>query len=106
MALADRRRRPGGRQAFEDDYSDLARPTPSARRPGTPVSTFASDEESQDAAVIAVGSRVKHRKFGSGTIAEVTGSGPSAKVKVDFDDESVGRKTLVVGQANLERGME
>ena len=56
--------------------------------------------------MIAVGSRVKHRKFGSGTIAEVSGSGPSAKVKVDFDDESVGRKTLVVGQANLERGME
>jgi hypothetical protein len=26
------------------------------------------------------------------------------KAKVDFDDETVGRKTLVVAQANLERG--
>ena len=29
-----------------------------------------------------------------------------AKVKVDFDDEEVGRKTLVIAQANLERGEE
>ena len=82
-----------------------------ARRPGSPVSGFggwASDpaDESQDVAAIVVGERVRHRKFGSGTIAELAGSGRDAKVKVDFDDEEVGRKTLVVAQANLERGID
>ena len=59
--------------------------------------------ESQDAPNYVIGARVKHRKFGSGTIAELAGVGRDAKVKVDFDDEAVGRKTLVIAQANLER---
>jgi ATP-dependent DNA helicase UvrD/PcrA len=87
----------------------LSRPSPAARRPGSPVFNFQSsapEDESQDSAVFAVGARVKHRKFGTGTIAELGGSGRDAKVKVDFDDESVGRKTLVIAQANLERGDE
>ena len=76
-----------------------------SRRPGVPVlPTIADEDESQDAAVIAVGARVRHRKFGTGTIAELAGSGRDMKVKVDFDDETIGRKTLVVAQANLERG--
>ncbi|HWJ22415.1 MAG TPA: hypothetical protein VNS52_08695, partial [Gemmatimonadaceae bacterium] len=80
-------------------------PSPSARRPGIPVSREPDPaEESQDAPMYAIGARVKHRMFGSGSIAEISGSGPSAKVRIDFDDESVGRKTLVVGQAKLERG--
>ncbi len=64
------------------------------------------EEESQDAAVIAVGARVRHRKFGGGTIAELTGSGRDLKARIDFDDEEIGRKTLVVAQANLEREWE
>ena len=87
-----------------DDYF----PTSAAsRRPGTPVfRETAPEDESQDAAVIAVGSRVRHRKFGSGTIAEIAGSGRDAKAKIDFDDEEIGRKTLVVAQANLEREID
>ena len=84
-------------------------PSASQRRPGTPVTrvaAFAEAEESQDAAVIAVGSRVKHRKFGSGIIAELAGAGRDLKAKIDFDDETIGRKTLVVAQANLERDIE
>ena len=85
-----------------------------ARRPGQRVSSFrdlggwktAPEDESQDVAAIQVGERVRHRKFGSGTIAEVSGDGRAAKVKVDFDDEAIGRKTLVVAQANLERGID
>jgi DNA helicase-2/ATP-dependent DNA helicase PcrA len=80
------------------------------RRLGTPVAGFgasiAPEDESQDAPVFAIGARVKHRKFGSGTIAELVGAGRDAKVKVDFDDQSIGRKTLVIAQANLERGNE
>ncbi|MFL5576782.1 MAG: ATP-dependent helicase [Gemmatimonadaceae bacterium] len=103
----------GGWGKSSSDWSGGgARPGAAERRPGTPVSRggfaggAAADpaEESQDAALYAVGARVKHRMFGSGTIAELSGSGPSAKVRVDFDDESVGRKTLVVAQARLERG--
>jgi len=74
------------------------------RRAGTPVERFAAaaEDESQELASLAIGSRVKHRKFGSGTIAELNGVGREAKVKIDFDDESIGRKTLVIAQANLE----
>jgi len=91
-----------------DDAFDSPFPQSAARRrPGTPVtreSIYADDENvSQDAPVIEVGARVRHRKFGAGTIAELTGTGRELKAKVDFDDESVGRKTLVVAQANLER---
>jgi DNA helicase-2/ATP-dependent DNA helicase PcrA len=66
--------------------------------------SHAVEDESQDGPVFAIGARVKHRKFGSGTIAELAGTGRDAKVKVDFDDETIGRKTLVIAQANLERG--
>jgi DNA helicase-2/ATP-dependent DNA helicase PcrA len=84
-------------------------PSAAMRRPGTPVTrapSFDEAEASQDAAVIAVGSRVKHRKFGSGVIAELAGAGRDLKAKIDFDDEAIGRKTLVVAQANLERDID
>jgi DNA helicase-2/ATP-dependent DNA helicase PcrA len=89
-------------------YESSISPKPSERRPGRAldVGTFSDEDASQDAPAYFVGGRVKHRKFGSGTIAELAGSGRDAKVKVDFDDESVGRKTLVIAQANLERGDE
>jgi DNA helicase-2/ATP-dependent DNA helicase PcrA len=99
--------RDGGRYSSIDDAFDGFPPSAAARRPGKPVTRapfFPDDENaSQDAPIIAVGERVRHRKFGAGTIAELAGSGRELKVKVDFDDESVGRKTLVVAQANLER---
>ncbi|HYD53777.1 MAG TPA: 3'-5' exonuclease, partial [Gemmatimonadaceae bacterium] len=90
------------------DEDDIFPPSPAMRRPGTPVRRALPDpsEESQDAPILAPGARVKHRKFGSGTIAELSGNGRDAKAKIDFDDETVGRKTLVIAQANLERGDE
>ena len=105
-----RRRGSRERAASGDGFDDIFPPSPATRRPGTPVtrgSPFADDENiSQDAPVIAVGARVRHRKFGAGTIAEFSGSGRESKVKVDFDDDLVGRKTLVVAQANLEREID
>jgi len=95
------------RAAYLDD--DAFPPSAAARRPGTPVSrpaSFDDAEASQDAAVIAVGARVRHRKFGSGVIAELAGAGRDLKAKIDFDDETIGRKTLVVAQANLERDID
>jgi DNA helicase-2/ATP-dependent DNA helicase PcrA len=91
------------------DEEPLFPPSAAARRPGTPVTRapgWDETSESQDAAVIAVGARVRHRKFGSGVIAQLAGSGRDLKAKIDFDDETIGRKTLVVAQANLERGID
>ncbi|HEX7980733.1 MAG TPA: UvrD-helicase domain-containing protein [Gemmatimonadaceae bacterium] len=98
----------GLRSAFVDDTKGFP-PSAALRRPGTPISrptSFDDAEASQDAAVIAVGARVRHRKFGSGVIAELAGGGRDLKAKIDFDDETIGRKTLVVAQANLERDIE
>ncbi len=95
----------GSPGAYEDD--SFSHVPAAQRRPGTPVERrVAPEDESQDTASLEVGARVKHRKFGSGTIAELTGVGREAKVKIDFDDETVGRKTLVVAQANLEPSLE
>jgi DNA helicase-2/ATP-dependent DNA helicase PcrA len=70
-------------------------------------SRFAEEQEvSQDAPAYRVGEKVKHKTFGSGVIAEITGSGRELKVRVDFDDPAIGRKTLVAAQAGLERGWE
>jgi DNA helicase-2/ATP-dependent DNA helicase PcrA len=87
-------------------------PMSSARRRGTPVGwvreapMVAYDDESQDAPMYAVGERVRHSKFGTGTIREVTGQAGAAKARIDFDDESIGVKTLMLAQAKLERGWE
>jgi len=78
------------------------------RRPGTRVS-FAPDADvdaSQDAPRFVKGERVRHSRFGSGTIAELSGVGRDTKVTIDFDDESIGRKRLVVAYAGLERGWD
>lgn len=71
------------------------------------VPSFAADEEaSQDLPSFITGERVQHGRFGSGTIADVSGSGKDAKVTVDFDDEEVGRKRLVIAFAGLQRGYD
>jgi DNA helicase-2/ATP-dependent DNA helicase PcrA len=87
------------------------RPTPSERRPGTPVTratprSVPVEEESQDTPIFVPGVRVRHAKFGDGIIAELSGVGRDAKVTIDFDDESIGRTRLVVAYAGLERGVE
>jgi ATP-dependent DNA helicase UvrD/PcrA len=88
----------------------LLTPTPSQRRPGSPMTrpTFAvADEDaSQDLPRFVKGERVRHARFGGGTIAELTGVGRDTKVTIDFDDEQIGRKRLVVAYAGLERGWD
>ncbi len=78
------------------------------RRPGARVSYGADTEveASQDSPRFVKGERVRHGRFGSGTISELSGVGRDTKVTVDFDDESVGRKRLVVAYAGLERGWD
>ena len=50
-----------------------------------------------------IGARVRHVKWGSGTITAITGSGPLTKLTVRFDDESIGKKNLILQFAPLEK---
>jgi DNA helicase-2/ATP-dependent DNA helicase PcrA len=67
------------------------------------ISYPSAEDESQDEVIWAPQSRVRSRKFGTGTIAEVIGRGQEMKVKVDFDNEEVGRKTLIARLSDLRR---
>jgi DNA helicase-2/ATP-dependent DNA helicase PcrA len=66
----------------------------------------AAEEVSQDTPRYVKGERVRHRRFGSGTIQGLTGSGKDLKVSVKFDDEEHGVKQLLVSYAGLEREWE
>jgi DNA helicase-2/ATP-dependent DNA helicase PcrA len=66
----------------------------------------AEEEASQDAPRYVKGERVRHRRFGSGTIQGLMGAGRDLKVSVAFDDEEVGVKQLLVAYAGLEREWE
>ena len=48
-----------------------------------------------------VGDRVRHDKFGTGSVRSINGSGNRAEVVIDFDAE--GRKTLLLAWAPLEK---
>jgi DNA helicase-2/ATP-dependent DNA helicase PcrA len=96
-------------RSWGDADSNFLDETPRPRRAGEPVvfgARVAPEDESQDAPSWQVGERVRHARFGTGTIAELVGVGRDAKVRIDFEDEEIGRKTLVIAQANLERGWE
>jgi len=69
--------------------------------PGTPV-----EELSQDTPRYVKGERVRHRRFGSGSIQGLSGAGRDLKVTVLFDDREVGTKHLIVAYAGLERDWE
>jgi DNA helicase-2/ATP-dependent DNA helicase PcrA len=64
------------------------------------------EEASQDTPRYIKGERVRHRRFGSGTIQGLTGTGRDLKVAVAFDDEAIGVKQLLVAYAGLEREWE
>jgi DNA helicase-2/ATP-dependent DNA helicase PcrA len=95
----------GGGGYVRGDFEEGLSVSPSVRRPGTPVQIAypAAEDEVQDEAVWAPKSRVRSKKFGTGTIAEVVGQGHDMKVKVDFDNEEIGRKTLVARLSDLRR---
>jgi DNA helicase-2/ATP-dependent DNA helicase PcrA len=90
-----RRSRRGGWWAEESPRDDAWRgPTLGAADP-------------DDAPVIpqlAKGERVRHPRFGVGTVAGLDGGGTDLKATIDFD--SVGRKKVMVRYANLEKAWE
>jgi DNA helicase-2/ATP-dependent DNA helicase PcrA len=86
----------------------LRRPPAMAWRAGNVFdsSSEAPETASQDTPRYVKGERVRHRKFGSGTIRGLAGFGRDLKVVVDFDDTEVGTKQLLVAYAGLERDFE
>jgi DNA helicase-2/ATP-dependent DNA helicase PcrA len=61
-------------------------------------------DASQDEPLWHPGERIRHRLFGGGAIVEVSGTGRDVKAVIDFDDQSVGRKTIKLAYTTLERG--
>ena len=74
--------------------------------PADRPSTSPPEEASQDSPRYVKGERVRHRRFGGGTIQGLVGTGRDLKVSVAFDDEEVGVKQLLVAYAGLEREWE
>jgi DNA helicase-2/ATP-dependent DNA helicase PcrA len=70
------------------------------------VDPISEAERSQDEPRYVKGERVKHKLFGDGSIAELSGVGREVKAIIDFDDETVGRKTIKLAYTTLERGQE
>ena len=94
---------PGRDIGFSGAYaSRRTHEVPSWRR----VTPIAEAEASQDEPRYVKGERVKHKLFGDGSIAELSGVGREVKAVIDFDDETVGRKTIKLAYTTLERGQE
>ena len=75
-------------------------------RSRVPPSAGPPEEASQDSPRYVKGERVRHRRFGGGTIQGLVGTGRDLKVSVAFDDEEIGVKQLLVAYAGLEREWE
>jgi DNA helicase-2/ATP-dependent DNA helicase PcrA len=71
-----------------------------------PRATPEPEEVSQDQPRYVPGERVRHRRFGDGSIVALSGSGKDLKVRVKFDDDEAGEKLLVAAFAGLERVWE
>jgi DNA helicase-2/ATP-dependent DNA helicase PcrA len=91
-----------GRQRQRDDADEGF--MPASRQVGS--APAAPEEASQDAPRYVKGERVRHRRFGSGKIQGLIGTGRDLKVSVAFDDETIGVKQLLVAYAGLERDWE
>lgn len=77
-------------------------PQKTVKKPPGKLKPLSSTSLSPDLDIgnIQVGSRVKHNRFGVGTIADIEGQGGDAKALIDFDGN--GRKNLLLRFAKLE----
>ena len=77
-------------------------PQKTVKKPPGKLKPLSSTWSSPDLDIgnIQVGSRVKHNRFGVGTIADIEGQGGDAKALIDFDGN--GRKNLLLRFAKLE----
>src|SRR6266700_226581 len=79
-----------------------ARPRGAAARRLLPELGF-PEGVSQDAPRYVKGERVRHRKFGGGTVRAISGEGRDLRVSLDFDDPGIGTQQLLAAYAGLER---
>ncbi len=96
--VVDERRTSG---VFERDLYRRGRPRNGWRLAEAPP--LEPELASQDAPRYVKGERVRHRHFGSGVIRALTGHGRDLKVTVEFEDDEIGLKQLLVAYASLER---
>ncbi len=68
--------------------------------PGELTYDYSDSQDVPTLPELSQGARVRHPRFGVGTVAELDGAGWEVKAVIDF--ESVGRKKLVVKYANLD----
>jgi len=80
--------------------ASVSRPISSRFNDGQNSGLFSNSSPVADDSALTLGQRVMHSKFGEGTVLNFEGSGPKARVQVNFDYE--GSKWLVVGFANLQ----
>jgi DNA helicase-2/ATP-dependent DNA helicase PcrA len=85
---------------FSDSYSYRRPRTPYGKSSGTRTSPRVSGRESSRDPLI--GARVRHSKYGLGTIIEIEGEGEDRKLTVSFQD--YGAKKLIERYANLQLG--
>jgi len=92
---------------FSDESKQVVQPPkPNTRRRDPALQTIVdrlldTGDCEPDPALFEIGDRVKHAKFGVGTIDRISGMGLSAKVTVIFRE--VGPKQLLLGMAKLEK---
>jgi DNA helicase-2/ATP-dependent DNA helicase PcrA len=100
---ASGRRAPGRDTSFSGAYPARRTHEVPSWRKQTPI---AEAEASQDEPRYVKGERIKHKLFGDGSIAELSGVGREVKAVIDFDDEAVGRKTIKLAYTTLEKGQD
>ena len=83
---------------FSDSYSYRRPRTPYGKSSSTRTSTRASGRQTSNDPLI--GARVRHSKYGLGTIIEIEGEGEDRKLTVSFQD--YGAKKLIERYANLQ----
>ncbi len=90
-------------RSVEDDDVGIApeKPEPGSEEPGGVRRVYDEDADMILPHELEEGDRVEHKRFGRGVIAQLQGSGLSAKVVVDF--HAAGRKKLVLEYARLRR---
>lgn len=97
-------------QEIPSDVIEEVRLNASISRPMTSNSNYNTSSNSlfspdsvqldDDTPKLHIGQQVRHQSFGEGTVLNCEGSGPKARVQVNF--ENVGMKWLVLGFAKLE----
>jgi DNA helicase-2/ATP-dependent DNA helicase PcrA len=82
--------------------SEIPRDLVEELRPsGTQVAPArARSQAPQDADGLALGTQVRHPRFGLGTVVTIEGQGANARIQINF--EAAGSKWLVLGYATLE----